>query len=90
MDLIDRKWLLSVFHNKAFDKANTNTAYNELRWAIKVIKQAPSARPKGKWILNRDGNWCCPFCGNDPYHDNMKNMNFCPNCGADMRGEQDG
>lgn len=64
--------------------------YDAYEAAIDELEELPSARPKGKWILNRDGNWCCPFCGNDPYHDNMKNMNFCPNCGADMRGEQDG
>lgn len=44
-------------------------------------------RKRGKWKLNKDGNWACPFCEFDPYHDNMKGMNYCPNCGADMRGE---
>ena len=54
-----------------------------------VIAIAPTieAEPRkhGRWILNRQGNWACSLCGNDPYHDNMKNMNYCPNCGADMR-----
>ena len=39
--------------------------------------------------LNKDGNWACPFCKFDPYHDNMKGMNYCPNCGARMKGEND-
>ena len=57
-----------------------------------VIKTAPlvsvptaEAEPKhGKWVLNRQGNWACSLCGNDPYHSNMHNMNYCPNCGAKM------
>lgn len=39
-------------------------------------------RRNGKWRLNKDGNWACPFCEFDPYHDNMSGMNYCPNCGA--------
>ena len=38
----------------------------------------------GEWELNKDGNWACPFCEFDPYHDNMKGMNYCPNCGAKL------
>ena len=43
----------------------------------------------GRWILNRQGNWACSLCGNDPYHDNMKNMNYCPNCGSKMDGGEE-
>ena len=39
---------------------------------------------RGRWIINIQGNWACSLCGNDPYHSNMKNMNYCPNCGAKM------
>ena len=38
----------------------------------------------GHWEIDMRGNWACSLCGNDPYHDNMKNMNYCPNCGARM------
>ena len=38
----------------------------------------------GHWEIDMRGNWACSLCGNDPYHDNMKNMNYCPNCGAKM------
>lgn len=56
------------------------------------VYDAPSVEPKrkrGKWIIDRHGNWACDQCGNDPYHCNMENMNFCPNCGADMREEKE-
>ena len=62
--------------------------------AIRIIRELPTAdveeRKKGKWKLNKDGNWACPFCEFDPYHYNMKGMNYCPNCGADLRGGSDG
>ena len=57
--------------------------------AVMRIEQLPSAQPelkKGKWIRN---GWAitCSECGYDmPY----TVRNYCPNCGADMRGEQDG
>lgn len=38
----------------------------------------------GHWTINRRGNIECSLCGNEPYHDNKKNMNYCPNCGAKM------
>ena len=58
---------------------------------IEDIERIPAvdAEPikHGRWVLNRDGNWACSRCGFDPYHDNMKGMNYCPNCGARMDGE---
>ena len=58
------------------------------------IKDLPSAQPerkKGKWI-NRSLNilypewerYTCSVCGE---HSNR--YDYCPNCGADMRGEED-
>lgn len=57
----------------------------------------PSAQPerkKGKWINVNDGKWNtfevlkCSVCGE---LDNRMDWtdNYCPNCGADMRGEKD-
>lgn len=54
-------------------------------------------RKKGKWVYKPneydDGTWECSACG-EPWtliegNPEDNNMNFCPNCGADMRGEQD-
>ena len=42
-------------------------------------------RPKGYWNEIQAGMFVCPFCGAGP-HKNFKN--FCPNCGADMRGAE--
>ena len=41
-------------------------------------------RPKGEWM----GCFCeCSICGRKVYYD--ADMNFCPSCGADMRGNHD-
>ena len=62
--------------------------------AIDLLKNAPTIEPerkKGKWI---DGQ--CSICGCDvpAYIIDWKwqkdmDANFCPNCGAYMKGEQD-
>lgn len=59
--------------------------------AEKAIECMPSAQPKGKWIHDKPNGFKCSKC--NKYLDigcgNMK-MNFCPNCGADMREGEDG
>ena len=54
----------------------------------------PSAEPeqkKGKWIGNKYMYYCCSECGHEAYWDAgctcQRLFDFCPNCGADMRGE---
>lgn len=77
---------------------------DQWRADIEAIKSVPSAdRPRGEWVdmngnpvpLDEDGaptNSCwCSECGewlvaSDEY---STRGNFCPNCGADMRGENE-
>ena len=64
--------------------------------ADKVFK-ALQSRPKGEWIVRFDGNeqFCfCSACKEQWYEDDLymggsEFPNFCPNCGADMRGEDE-
>ena len=64
--------------------------------AYEVIRHLPSAQPerkRGKW-RHYEGYLTCSECGTEYDDDIMTNCcddvpKFCPNCGADMRGEQD-
>ena len=55
------------------------------------IMSIPSAdRPRGEWIEQEDDYhhyWECSECGMGVGLDDIRN--FCPNCGADMRGKDD-
>lgn len=57
---------------------------------IVLIESIPSAERKGEWIEqheNGHGFWVgvCSQCGEEKLVDN-----YCPNCGARMKGEHNG
>ena len=41
-------------------------------------------RPHGEWIPNNDGSWDCSECGLRVFI--YAKGNYCPNCGARMKG----
>ena len=65
--------------------------------AVRNIMALSEDRPKGKWINAKVGrlfpsdDFKCSICGNIHDFDGLNcgrgDANFCPNCGADMRGE---
>lgn len=61
---------------------------------MNFISDVPSAQKKGHWKHDPDELTYCSECGKYVYDDGTYHMiwhpNFCPNCGADMRGEADG
>lgn len=63
--------------NNEIDDLSENLAWyiNERNRLLK------ERRPHGKWIIEHDWVHCFP-CG----HEQNYPSNFCPNCGADMRG----
>ena len=54
---------------------------------------AQPERKKGQWIktdeLYETDEYRCSLCGQVLTTYRGKRMNYCPNCGADMRGERD-
>ena len=96
-DLISREAAVHILCEE-----NINRPLDSDRWLIsdiyKKIEELPTIeRKKGKWKETDDGwdgtYYVCSECGcpwtlidGDP-EDN--GMNYCPNCGADMRGGKD-
>lgn len=101
-DAISREWMLNEFVTHAYDiiyDINSHEKGMSLTGIRQVIESAPSVTPKvpkGEWIAYKGmqppefhGRHYCSNC----YHAihlllNGGTYNFCPNCGADMRGEQ--
>lgn len=101
MDLIDRKAAIDAV-NKAFDRETLLTGFVR-SIAIRAIRDMPSTQPerkKGRWIKVKAGKWfksnnfTCSECDNMLNFDGVNfgrgDANYCPNCGADMRGERNG
>lgn len=72
-----------ITEQQAIDKLH------ETGWLIKHDKEM-TEKPQGKWIKQEWG-YVCSLCGesNDYAYDNNIHKfvdNYCPHCGADMRG----
>lgn len=76
---------LTTYAFYTFDSIPTDV-YNAINTAIRSLKE----RPIGIWTFcqgtTTQGSLKCPFCDYRDYHNS--NYNFCPNCGADMRGNK--
>lgn len=81
-DTYDKAYIIGVLEELPTTKPKPSPDWNG--WENGCGRTYDFVPKKGKWIIDRRGNWACSLCGNDPYHDNMKNMNYCPNCGARM------
>lgn len=90
-DLISRQKVLATleFMDKALDEEVTVETYKEL--LAECIKVLPSAENKGEW-RHYEGMLYCSKCGAEFYDEIMEYTGgevpkFCPDCGADKRGE---
>ena len=68
---------------------HSKEAFAEIR---RVLKALPSAdRPQGEWIKRKvEGAdfYACSICGKIVNLLQMHSYNFCPNCGARMKGAE--
>lgn len=67
--------------------------YEAITDCIRAIEEAPTIEPErktGKWLKKRLSINCsvCKKCNwSLCFEDVVRQFNYCPNCGADMRGE---
>lgn len=66
------------------------SAYSDKLWRAayeRGKREAEAERKRGKWTKDNG----CPFCGFQPWYErDIHTLSFCPNCGADMRGGDEG
>ena len=65
------------------------------RGFIAGYEKAIAERPQGEWKVNNYGEHICPICGHYALYDECQDndyyevqSNFCPECGADLRGKE--
>ena len=75
-------------------RAYAKTERNRIEEDIYILEHLPSAQKKGEWIEQVDlyGFFdTIPGCSECGHTTKMRERyNYCPNCGADMRGDSDG
>ena len=77
-----------VIENSGLDDDSKDTV-------VRVLEQLPSAQPerkKGKWEKDEhygEDAYVCTHCETIWTTEQIKNMHFCPTCGARMDGESE-
>ena len=84
-DLISRQAVINM--KGLFEDWNGEVCEGVL---VEDIERLPSAEPKkGKWIdVDPHGDAGLAFECSECEKINLRETNYCPNCGADMRGEE--
>lgn len=79
-DTIDKAILVPIAKVVPEDKV----VYRKVVFIEDIESLLPADRPTGRWISNHDGSWNCSECGLRVLI--YAKGNFCPNCGARMKG----
>ena len=94
-DLISRQTAIDAFERFIHELGIKDEPYNYGEMALSV-QNVPSVENKGEWIAQDIHNCCtefkCSKCGythvfTHLYGKPTADYSYCPNCGADMRGE---
>ena len=100
-DTISRQAAIDAL-DKRFDKIpmEQTTEILKLRKDLRGLPSIQSEQKRGRWIYGEDeygiDGYHCDKCGffvpwdyTHKFINYIEDYNFCPSCGADMRGEQD-
>ena len=100
-DCISRQAAIEAL-DKRFDKIpmEQTTEILKLRKDLRGLPSIQSEQKRGRWIYGEDeygiDGYHCDKCGffvpwdyTHKFINYIEDYNFCPSCGADMRGEQD-
>ena len=84
-DLISRQEAIDYF----FRPYSNEESYSniDIKRALRSLPSAQTERKKGRWEripFSFAGGYRCSVCGQKSWE---KYWHFCPNCGADMRGD---
>ena len=87
-DCISREDILKSFKEIKFYTNHKGMRIVQLVDVIDCVFDAPSVQPqkKGHWIKKRGIGWECSVCNEVS---SLIQCNFCPECGADMRGDSE-
>lgn len=86
-DCIRRQAVIDSLHRR-FKDGFCGDAWWNSTIVLSAINETPSAQPErktGRWKGEGMGDYRCSWCGEVSH----PQTNFCPNCGADMRGGND-
>ena len=92
-DLISRQAILKHIDKIRYgvqmmdDTHRASIIMNGMHLCEDAVRNQPSAERKGKWI-NKPNVYGVAYCSECDFELHINDTNFCPNCGADMRGEE--
>ena len=85
-DLISRQAAIDAVIEITYDQTALHHGWVDPYYVVNRLEYLPTAEKKGEWIISSDGYY--PYCSKCHFRPHEM-TNYCPNCGADMRGEQD-
>ena len=92
VDAISRQAAIAVADSSDYVGLSVEDVKKVTDEVVKGLKQLPSAEPerkKGKWIYNSPVTMKCDQCGLVIKDWDWYRFKYCPNCIAEMRGEQE-
>ena len=85
-----------IYREDAIKAMRDTLVAAEIPYAVNALFKIPSAdRPQGEWITDENGGCRCSVCGVreerfiyglGEYWHGRGESNYCPNCGARMKG----